>query len=170
VSPLRGSRHLMIGHPDLPVWAIAFRRSAPLDWLWRGSLAVQDISWWNPTRPGGPTCNSPGRQAWVAGLRWREPRRGDTQRTGWSMTAFGVIWFSIFILGFAVCGWLCVFRTSMLVEWGRRNYAKSRIVRAYPFSNMVLKPWYPTYIRCAGVFIWLWAIAIVYAVLFLHFR
>jgi len=33
-----------------------------------------------------------------------------------------------------------------------------------------MKPQYPTYIRGAGVFIWFWAIALIYAVLFLHFR
>jgi len=84
------------------------------------------------------------------------------------MTAFGAIWLSVFILGFAVCGWLCVFRTSMLVEWGRRNYAKSRTLQAYPFPNIVLKPWYPTYIRCAGIFLWMWDLAIILMVLLTH--
>jgi hypothetical protein len=57
-----------------------------------------------------------------------------------------------------------------VVGWGQKNYEKSKFVQSYPFSNMVLKPWYPTYIRCAGVFIWLWDLAIIYAVVFLHFR
>jgi hypothetical protein len=86
------------------------------------------------------------------------------------MTTFGIVWLAVVSLGFAVCGWLCVFKTDMLVERGRKNYEERKFVRAFTRSSMVLKPWYPTYIRCAGVFIWLWAIAIIYAVLFLHFR
>jgi hypothetical protein len=57
-----------------------------------------------------------------------------------------------------------------VVGWGRRNYEKHKIVQWYPFSNLVLKPWYPLYIRCAGVFIWIWDLAVISAVLFFHFR
>jgi hypothetical protein len=32
-----------------------------------------------------------------------------------------------------------------------------------------MKPWYPIYIRSAGIFIWLWALAIDYLVLFRGF-
>jgi len=78
------------------------------------------------------------------------------------------VWFLIMILGFAVCGGLCVFRTNMLVTWGRKN-AKTKFAGS-PFSSIPNKLQYPTYIRCAGAFIWLWAIAIIYAVVFLHFR
>jgi hypothetical protein len=84
------------------------------------------------------------------------------------MTTFKAIWFVIMILGFAVCGWLCIFRTNMLVTWGRKN-AKTKFAWS-PFSSVPMKPQYPTYIRCAGAFIWLWAIALIYAVVFLHFR
>jgi hypothetical protein len=86
------------------------------------------------------------------------------------MKASQAIWVVTMVLGFAVCGWLCVFRTNMLVTWGRKNYEKSKFVQAYPFSNMVLKPWYPTYIRCAGVFIWLWALGVIYLVFFRDVR
>jgi hypothetical protein len=44
------------------------------------------------------------------------------------MTTFKAIWFVVMILGFAVCGWLCVFKTEMLVTWGRKN-AKTKFVR-----------------------------------------
>ena len=84
------------------------------------------------------------------------------------MTTFKAIWFAIMILGFAVCGWLCIFRTNILVTWGRKN-AKTKFAWS-PFSSIPMKPQYPTYIRGAGVFIWFWAIALIYAVLFLHFR
>jgi len=86
------------------------------------------------------------------------------------MTTFGIVWFVIMVLVFAICGWLCVFKTNTLVTMGRKNFEKSKFVRLSPFSNMVLKPSYPIYIRCAGVFVWLWAIAILYAVFFLDFR
>jgi hypothetical protein len=86
------------------------------------------------------------------------------------MTTFGAISFTVLVLGFMVCGWFCVFRTNVLVAWGRKNYEKSKLVQAYPFSNLVLKPWYPTYIRCAGIFIWLWALGLVYLVIFRNFR
>ena len=64
-------------------------------------------------------------------------------------------------IGCAVCGWLCLFRTSTVVGWLRANHARSRLVRAYPFSSLVLKPWYPTYLRCMGALIWLFGAAFV---------
>ena len=87
------------------------------------------------------------------------------------MKRFGAISFAVLVLGFAVCGWLCLFKTNMLVVWVRKNYEKSpKFIQAYPFSNLVLKPWYPTYIRCAGIFIWLWALGLTYLVVFHRFR
>jgi hypothetical protein len=86
------------------------------------------------------------------------------------MTISKTIWLVVMSLGFYICGALCVFRTSMLVGWARRSYAKSSFVRANPFSHMVMEPWYPIYIRGAGIFIWLWAVAIDYLVLFRGFR
>jgi hypothetical protein len=86
------------------------------------------------------------------------------------MTTFGIVWLVVMSLGFAVCGWLCVLKTSVLVGWGRKNYGKSRFVQSSPLSSIVLKRSYPVYIRCAGIFIWLWDLAIIYAVVVLHFR
>ena len=86
------------------------------------------------------------------------------------MTTSKIIWLVVISLGFYICGALCIFWTSMLVGWAQKNYAKSRLVQAYPFSGIVVKPWYPTYIRCAGIFILLWALAIDYLVLFRGFR
>jgi len=86
------------------------------------------------------------------------------------MTTAKIIWLIVLSLAFYVCGWVCVFKTSLLVEMGRRNYQKNKLVQAYPFSSMVMKPWYPAYIRGAGIFIWLWAIAIDCLVLFAGFR
>ena len=86
------------------------------------------------------------------------------------MTTSGAIAVAVMSVVFYVCGGLCIFKTKMLVAWGQRSYAKSKFVQSYPFSNMVTKPWYPIYIRCAGVFIWFWALAIDYLVLFRGFH
>jgi hypothetical protein len=86
------------------------------------------------------------------------------------MTTSNAICLVVLSLGFYVCGALCIFRTSMLVGWAQRNYTKSKFVQAYPFSGMVMKPWYPIYIRSAGIFIWLWALGFDYLVLFRGFR
>lgn len=72
---------------------------------------------------------------------------------------------------FYVCGGFCIFKTKTLVAWGQRSYAKSnKFVQSYPLSNMTTKPWYPVYIRCAGVFIWLWVLTVDYLVLFRGFH
>ena len=86
------------------------------------------------------------------------------------MTTGGAIWLIVMSIAFYVCGGLCIFRTRTLVGWAQKNYAKSKFVQAYPFSSMVMKPWYPTYIRGAGIFIWLWALAVDYLVLSRGFR
>ena len=84
------------------------------------------------------------------------------------MTRCGSVWFVIVILGCAVCGWFCLFRTNLLVTWGRRN-AKTTFAW-FPTSNIPNKPGYPTYIRGAGIFLWLCAIVIICAVVALYFR
>ena len=82
------------------------------------------------------------------------------------MTTSGIIWLIVMSLGFYVGGGIFIFRTGALVKMAQRNYAKApRWIRTYPFSDTVTKPWYPTYIRFAGVFIWVWAIAIDFLVL-----
>jgi len=86
------------------------------------------------------------------------------------MFSFGIIALALALLGFAVSGWLCVFQTDRVLAWRRRSYERSKFVQAYPFSSLVLKPWYRTYLRCAGIFIWLWAVGILYMVSVLHSR
>ena len=85
------------------------------------------------------------------------------------MTTSGAIAVVVMSVFFLRLGALCIFKTNMLVGWAQRNYTKSKFVQAYPFSGMVMKPWYPIYIRSAGIFIWLWALAIDYLVLFRGF-
>ena len=87
-----------------------------------------------------------------------------------SMTTSGAIAVGVMSAFFYACGGLCVFKTKTVVGWGQRSYAKSKLVQSYPLSGMVTKPWYPIYIRCAGVFIWLWALTVDYLVLFHGFR
>ncbi len=70
----------------------------------------------------------------------------------------------------AIFAWFCVFRTNTLVTRARKNHEKSKFAQAFPFSGQVLKPWYPTYIRCAGILIWLSTLAILYRLTVKHLR
>jgi hypothetical protein len=58
------------------------------------------------------------------------------------VTTFGEVWLAVFVVGFLVIGWFCIFRTARLVAMGRKNYEKNKFVQGYPFSNMVRKPAY----------------------------
>jgi hypothetical protein len=74
---------------------------------------------------------------------------------------------------FYICGGLCLFKTRMLIGWAQRNYHRGKFAKlagASAFSDMVTKPWYPVIIRCAGIFICLWALTIDYLVLFRGFH
>jgi len=64
----------------------------------------------------------------------------------------------------AILGWLCLYKTDTLVAHQRRRYEQHSWVRAYPFSSMVMKDWYPIYLRCSGLVIWLWDLALIYLV------
>jgi hypothetical protein len=63
----------------------------------------------------------------------------------------------LFSLFFYTCGWLFIFKTNAMVSYGRANYAKSASAKRR-FVKIIESRWYPTYIRCAGAFIWLWAL------------
>ena len=68
------------------------------------------------------------------------------------------------ILG--VLGSLCVFRPLVVAQFAQRTYPRNRLPRAWPFSNfsnVVLKPWYLTYLRCMGVFMWVFAALLILA-------
>ena len=69
------------------------------------------------------------------------------------------------VVALVALGYACLFRTTVLVDWARRRYQRSsRIVQAWPFSNLVLKPWYPTYLRGMGVYALLTAILVGYEI------
>lgn len=77
------------------------------------------------------------------------------------MTVSAITATAIAAFGLASVGWMCLFKTSTVVRWARTNYARSKVTRAYPFSNLVEKTWYPTYLRCMGVFASLFAALLV---------
>ena len=68
--------------------------------------------------------------------------------------------------GLAVTGWICIYKTDVLVRMHRRQYEKYSIVRLNPFAGMVTRSWYPGYLRASGVLIWLWDIALIYLIWF----
>jgi hypothetical protein len=70
----------------------------------------------------------------------------------------------ILFLGFAVIalvvlGCACLFRTTVLVEWARKDYLRSsRFVQAWPGTNLVMKSSFPIYLRGMGIYALLIAI------------
>ena len=70
------------------------------------------------------------------------------------------------VVGLAITGWLCFYKADALAARQRRQYEKYAFVRLNPFSSMVTKSWYPTYLRVSGVLIWLWDITLVYLIWF----
>jgi hypothetical protein len=79
----------------------------------------------------------------------------SNRRAGKGMSAFGIVWSAACSVFFVYCGWLLTFRTSTVV---RRAYSKYR-------CNFFLKPWYSIFMRCIGIFIWVWTALIDYVVL-----
>jgi hypothetical protein len=56
---------------------------------------------------------------------------------------------------------LCILRPERIAESARRRYERSsKFAQKFPFSNMVMKSWYPTYLRAMGsfglIFIFIW--------------
>ena len=93
----------------------------------------------------------------------RKEEDEDSERANGSMMTYKAIPIAVFSVFFYACGSLCIFKTKMLVERGRRNYDKYKFaVRVSPFSSVVMSPGYSVYIRCCGIFIWLWALAVDY--------
>jgi cbb3-type cytochrome oxidase subunit 3 len=77
------------------------------------------------------------------------------------MPTFKTFWFAIISVGCYISGWFFVFRTEKMVAMGRRNYS-NKLIQANPFADFVMKPSYPTYIRTAGIFLWVWTAALDY--------
>jgi len=60
----------------------------------------------------------------------------------------------IVVVGTGFTGWLCILRTTRLVRWAQDNYRRSKVFRWWPGSSLVMKSYYPTYLRCMGVYLW----------------
>jgi hypothetical protein len=98
-------------------------------------------------------------------MRTPAQEKEESEEEG-EVTTFQFAWTVAIIIGFGYCGWLCLFRTNKVVGWGRKNYARSKFAQSLPTASLVTKPWYPIYIRCAGVFIWLWAVFVFFVIAF----
>jgi len=64
------------------------------------------------------------------------------------------------MIAVALFGWVMIFKADRMAARHKRN---SR-------GGIVLKPWYPTYLRCQGIFLWIFVACMLYAVVFLHLR
>jgi hypothetical protein len=74
-----------------------------------------------------------------------------------------LLFLALVVIALVVLGCSCLFKTTALVEWTRMRYQRSsRLVQAWPFSNLVLRPWFPIYLRWMGVYALLIAIIVAY--------
>lgn len=74
-----------------------------------------------------------------------------------------LLFLGLVVIALVVLSCACLFRTTALVEWVRKDYLRSsRVVQAWPFSNLVLKPWFPIYLRMMGIYALLIAILVAY--------
>jgi len=83
------------------------------------------------------------------------------------MKPYQIVWVAMIVLC-AVAGWRLLFSTSAMVEEGRKNYGRYKLLRVLPTARFVWKSWYPTYLRCEGVCLWLLAAFFLYVVLTRH--
>lgn len=73
------------------------------------------------------------------------------------MTKF--LFIGLIVIALVVVGCACLFKTAMLVEWLRKDYRRSsKAIQNWGASSMVLKPWFPIYVRMMGVYALLIAI------------
>jgi hypothetical protein len=83
------------------------------------------------------------------------------------MPRIALWWTVIVIVGLAVLGWACLFRTRILVEYARQRYERSnRFIKAWPGHGTVMKSWYPGYLRSMGIFVWSFDLLIIMVVFF----
>ena len=60
---------------------------------------------------------------------------------------------------------LCLFRPVSVQQWfQRRHNASNKFVQNWPFSKLIFKAWYPTYLRFMGVLAWILTVFFAYAV------
>jgi hypothetical protein len=70
-------------------------------------------------------------------------------------------------IAIASFGTFCILRPGKIAESARRRYLRSsKFIQKWPFSNMVMKSWYPTYLRLIGLagliltFVWCYFAAV----------
>jgi hypothetical protein len=65
----------------------------------------------------------------------------------------------------AFVGSFCLLKPLSVQRWVQRQYDKSnRFVQNWPFSKLIFKPWYPTYLRLMGVITLVFAVLLGYMV------
>ena len=79
---------------------------------------------------------------------------------------FGTVLLLVINALMAVLGWRYLFRTDAVVAAARARHEKKRLQRNSLSPGMVTESWYPTYVRCAGVALWLCDLFLVYFVWF----
>jgi hypothetical protein len=66
----------------------------------------------------------------------------------------------------AVGTWCVVWPENIATNSRKRYTSSNKFFQNYPFSNMVLKTWFPTYLRCTGVVLWVFALLLLLASIF----
>jgi hypothetical protein len=65
----------------------------------------------------------------------------------------------------ALVGSFCIFKPERMQAWfQRRHNSSNKFLQNYPFTTLISKPWYPTYLRFIGVWAWMLALFFAYAV------
>jgi len=68
-------------------------------------------------------------------------------------------------LGMALFCMFCALEPdSVAARVRRRHQRSSKLLQKWPFAKMVMKPWYPTYLRVMGLFGFLFMLGWLYAV------
>ena len=76
-------------------------------------------------------------------------------------TLFQTVLLMVCTLFFAGYAWFLIFRPNLLARKVRESIEKRNLEDNPLARYMICQSWYPTFLRCAGVFIWLWATAFV---------
>jgi hypothetical protein len=63
----------------------------------------------------------------------------------------------------ALLGTLFVIRPKGVQRWFQARHNESNFFKHCPFSTFIFKPWYPTYLRLMGAWIWIFALVFGYA-------
>jgi hypothetical protein len=62
----------------------------------------------------------------------------------------------------AAVGWRYLFQTDKVVADAQARQQKKKLTQVSLNASISMKSWYPTYIRCAGVVIWVFDLFLIY--------